>query len=92
MSMTHLPNDAELAKIRSILIDEIFRNEDVMYSDFVQSEKTPDIISMLASLYNMLYLALTNTRYDYFFHHANKIGMWCNDEFFNEVIDTETKT
>ena len=43
-------------------------------------------------LHNMLYLALTNTRYDYFFHHANKIGMWCNDEFFNEVIDTESKT
>lgn len=90
--MTRLPNSEELDAIRAVLIEQIFRNDDLCFSDFVQDEKTPDIVSIIASLYNMLYLALTNTRYDYFFHHCNKIGYSCADDYFNSLIDKSNET
>lgn len=81
----------DLNKIRSILIDQIFRNEDVMLSDFRWSEDIPCFDSMIASLYNMLHFEVTGEEYYYFFHHANKIGAWTNDEYFDQFIGRITR-
>lgn len=79
-------NKDDLARIRTFLIDEVFRKEEVMFSDFVYSDYSPDITDMLASLYNMLHYEVTGEEYYYFFHHANKIGAWTDDNFFDKMI------
>lgn len=85
--MSRIPDESQLAQIRGFLIDNVFRNESVMFSDFVWCDDKPDVTSMLASIYNMLYLAVTGKEYDYFFHWANKIGADCDDDYFKFVFD-----
>lgn len=87
--MSKIPDKAQLAQIRAHLIDNVFRNEAVMFSDFVWCDTMPDVTSMLAALYNMLHLAVTGEEYDYFFHWCNKIGADCDDDYFSFVFDGE---
>lgn len=87
--MSKIPDKAQLAQIRGHLIDNVFRNEAVMFSEFVWSDNMPDVTSMIASLYNMLYLSVTGEEYDYFHHWCNKIGADCEDDYFSFVFDGE---
>lgn len=78
----------ELDNITESLIEQVFRNEDVMfnlrnneYRVFIDDEYA-DLIDIIASLHNLLYEAVTGSKYDYMWHWANKVGAWCNDNLF----------
>lgn len=79
-----------LDKITESLIDQVFRNEHIMlnphndeYLVFINIEYV-DLIDIIASLHNLLYEAVTGSKYDYMWHWANKAGSWCNDNIFEE--------
>lgn len=74
----------ELETIKSFLISEVFRNSDFMFDDNVRgtdSMEKVDLLSIIASLYNLLYREVTGKEYNYFFHWANKVGGWVDDEY-----------
>ena len=74
----------DLDKIRAYLVDNVFQNEDIMFSDDRDITDLPEII---ASLYEMLHRVVTGEPYNYFFHYANKIGSWVEEGlFWMEVI------
>lgn len=75
--------EEKLREITNYIILEIMRNPDVMYDKFID-ECEVDIIGVIASLHNLLYEAVTGAPYDYMFHWANKLGMWCEDDLFDE--------
>lgn len=83
-----------LEKIRSWLVENIFRDPDIMLSDsrFIEvygdpGEKTEmDMACVIASLYEVLHQEVTGEPYNYFFHHANKCGAWVEDNMFTDMI------
>lgn len=86
--------EANLNKIKSWLIDNIFRDPDIMLSEsrFIEvygdpGEKTEmDMACVIASLYEVLHQEVTGEPYKYFFHHANKCGAWVEDNMFTDMI------
>lgn len=81
----------ELNAITSWLIENVFRNSHIMFSDdeiMIGDDVigTPDII---ATLHNLLYEQITGKRYDYMFHWANKVGSWCEDDIFDDMLKGE---
>lgn len=86
-----------LNKIRSWLVENIFRDPDIMLSDsrFIEvygdpGEKTEiDMAEVIASLYEVLHQEVTGEPYKYFFHHANKCGSWVEDNMFTDMIGGE---
>lgn len=84
----------ELNTIRSWLVDNIFRDPDVMLSDsrYIEvygdpGEKTEiDMACVIASLYEVLHREVLGAPYNYFFHHANKCGSWVDDDMFTDMI------
>ena len=79
----------ELDKITITLKNEVFRNEQIMhilkndedYTLFIDDQYT-DVIDIIASLHNLLYEAVTGSKYDYMCYWANKVGAWCDDNIF----------
>lgn len=45
-----------------------------------------DLVDIVATLHNLLYEQVTGERFDYAFHHANKIGCDLYDDIFDEFI------
>ena len=88
-----MSND-DLKKIRSWLVENVFRNPDIMLSDerFIETygdpgEKTEiDMCEIIASLYEILHQVVTGESYMYFFHHANKCGSWVEDQLFIDLL------
>lgn len=87
----------ELDKITEILIEQVFRNENIMfnvrnddYMVFIDGEYA-DLIDVIASLHNLLYEAVTGSKYNYMWHWANKEGAWCNDNVFKAGEQDEQK-
>ena len=77
----------ELNAITSWLIDNVFRNPDIMFSnEIVIDDKAIGIPDIIASLHNMLYEQITGERYDYMFHWANKVGSDCEDNIFDNLL------
>lgn len=74
--------------IREYLIENVFRNPDIMFSDERNNIDLPEII---ASLYNCLHLVVTGEPYDYMFHWANKVGSYVDEQLFMEDKSDETK-
>lgn len=74
-----------LNEITYFLIQNVFRNPDVMFDETVRYYKR-DLVDIIATLHNMLYEQITGKRYDYMFHWANKIGSCTEDD----VFDTES--
>lgn len=77
----------DLDKITETLIENVFRNEDIMFNvihnePIVIDNEYADLIDIIASLHNLLYEAVTGEKYDYMWHWANKVGSWCNDNIF----------
>lgn len=86
---------SDLDHITETLIEEVFRNENVMlnphndeYLLFIDKEYV-DLIDIIASLHNLLYEAVTGEKYDYMWHWANKAGSWCNDRIFEVGDESE---
>lgn len=70
----------ELQKIRSWLVENVFRDPDIMLSDCrcIDTYGDPgerrevDLCEIIASLYEVLHREVEGEEYEYFFHHANK--------------------
>ena len=45
------------------------------------------MLSVIASLYNLLHKEVTGEDYEYFFHWANKVGGYVDDNYFDENGD-----
>lgn len=85
----------QLSVLTIWLKDNVFRNPDAMYPRCDESEDE-SIISIdgenilmtdiIASLHNLLYEVITGERYNYMFHWANKIGSWCEDDIFDQLL------
>lgn len=84
----------KLDQVRNWLIENIFRNPDIMHDDkrFFETYGDPgertviDIADVIASLYEVLHVAVTGEDYKYMFHWANKIGAWVEDTTFYDII------
>lgn len=76
----------QLTKIRVYIIDNVIMNENFMYSDEVRGENEgdPDLLEVIASLYEVLHKEVTGEPYNYMFHYANEIGGWVEDGLFTE--------
>lgn len=79
----------ELNTIKWWLIENIFRNSDIMFDDNIRRDDI-DLVEIIASLYEMLHREVTHEPYEYMFHWANKVGSWCEDQFFINLLK-ETK-
>lgn len=77
-------NQIRLDAIREWLIDNIFRNDDVMFSD-AREVNGMDLIEVIASLYNEYHNAVIGKPYDYMFHWANKCGSWVEEDLFKGI-------
>lgn len=84
--------EKQLNALTSWLIENIFRNPDIMFDDAIWNQEielygaTFDMIDVIASLHNLLYEAITGRKYDYMFHWCNKIGSDCIDDVFNTLL------
>ena len=84
----------DLDKVRAWLVENIFRNPDIMLSDsrYIETygdpgEKTEiDMCEVIASLYEILHLNVANEPYSYMFHWANKCGSWVEDSIFTDLL------
>lgn len=79
----------KLDEITTFLKWNVFRNEDLNYSDDIPDIPLSDdidvgIIDIIASLHNLLYECVTGERYDYMWHWSNKIGACCSDDIFDD--------
>lgn len=77
-----------LKDIREWLIENIFRDGYVMFSDAREVGQI-DLIEVIASLYNEYHNAVTGEPYDYMFHWANKCGSWVDEDLFDRVLKDE---
>lgn len=93
MSKLTLDKD-RLNAITSWLIDNVFRNPDLMFSndEIMIGNETIEMTDIIATLHNLLYEQITGERYDYMFHWANKIGSWCEDNIFDNMLKEEEKS
>lgn len=87
----------KLTKITCFLVNNVFRNDDIMLSRDIPPVELPkiytdkdgdavsevDLVDIIASLHNLLCEAVTGNRYNYMDHWANKCGSCCNDEIFD---------
>lgn len=87
--MTH----EQLNNITNWLIENVFRNTDIMYDDSIWNQHIEDhgscfdLIDVIATLHNLLYEVVEGERYDYMFHWCNKIGTGCLDNVFDSIMD-----
>lgn len=85
-------NEEKLAKIREFIIDNIVRDFDnhIKCTDIILPDNL-DVLDIIVGLYDMLHKEVTGKNYDYMWHWANKIGLWCEDGFFyNRIVKGET--
>lgn len=74
------------------LIDNVFRNENILYNDTIRyafnaqsTKQNMDLVDIIASLHNLLYECVNGERYDYMFHWTNKEGAYCKDNIFDNM-------
>lgn len=90
-------NELELDNLRNWLVENVFRNEDYMFLPYhnhtlvyhnedEDSDRISNLLSMVASLYNLLHKEVKREKYDYFFHWANKCGAWVEDNVFDDIL------
>lgn len=84
--------EKQLNALTSWLIENIFRNPDIMFDDYFWNQEielygaTFDMLDIIASLHNLLYKAVTGQNYNYMFHWCNKIGSDCIDNVFDSLL------
>lgn len=83
-------NQEKLNEITGKLREDIFQNDDIMWSKELEKlykDTEIDLIDIIASLHNLLYESVTGSRYNYMFHWCNKIGSDCRDNYFDPDYD-----
>ena len=80
----------DLNTIRSWLINNIFRNETIMFDVNIRRDDI-DLVEVIASLYEILHRVVMQEPYEYMFHWANKVGSWCEDQLFINLIKEKMK-
>lgn len=82
-------DEKKLDYIRQFLVEEVFRNPNVMFSDQVRGREydTPDLPTIIACLYEYLHILIKGEPYAYMFHWANKIGSWVEEGDFDLLIN-----
>lgn len=79
--------DKQLEEIRHWIIDNVIEDGEIMFSDDIRDAK-PDLVEVIASLYEVLHRQVTGQSYNYMYHWANKIGAWVeNDHIFTDMIE-----
>ena len=53
-------------------------------------DEEPDLIEVIVGLYEYLHKEVTGEDYNYFYHHANKIGAWVETYTLNNFIEKHT--
>lgn len=86
MKIIYIDKD-KLDLIRHYLIDNVFRQADVMFDETCVEYDLPEII---CGLYEYLHLLVTGESYDYMFHWANKVGAWVETDYFDNLIEEKT--
>ena len=83
-------NEHQLDNLREWLIWHVFRNEDYMFLPYhgndEDSDRITNLLAMVASLYNLLHKEVKGEKYEYFFHWANKVGAWVEDNVFDDIL------
>lgn len=79
----------KLIAIRGYLVKEIFRNPNIMFSDQCRGveDDGPDLVTIIAALYEYLNILIEGQPYAYMFHWANKIGSWVEEGDFDIMIN-----
>lgn len=80
--------EKDLENIRWYIIEHIMKNPDIMFSDerWSHDDDDIDLVSVIASLYEVLHRVVADEPYRYFFHHANKIGANVEDDLFDAYM------
>lgn len=84
----------QLEIVKGWLVENIFRDPDIMLSDsrYIEVYGDPgehteiDMCYVIASLYEVLHETITGEPYAYMFHWANKCGAWVDDDLFTKMI------
>lgn len=80
-----MKDTVQLNNIRMYLIDNIFMNEEVVFSEDITKN---NILEIIANLYELAHKSITGEEYDYFWHYYNKVsGGIFDTNFFNEEGD-----
>ena len=76
----------ELDAIREFIVDKIITNQDIMFNNTIRTAAgyEIDLIEVITSLYEKLHQEVTGEPYRYFFHFANKVGSWVEDDLFDK--------
>lgn len=74
----------ELDAIREFIVEMIITNQDIMFDDTIRNGFALDLVEVIASLYEKLHQEVTGEPYRYFFHFANKVGSWVEDDLFDK--------
>lgn len=83
-------NKDQLHKITSYLVDNVWRNENVMFDkEFIEEHDVETLVDIISSLHNLLYEEVTGERYNYAFHWANKVGSGVDDNMFDDLLKEE---
>ena len=86
--------EENLYEITTYLKKNVFQNPDVMFAEDPEPEKGDrfyDLVTIIASLHNVLYETVTGQRYDYMHHWANKIGANVDEHFFDDMLKEEVR-
>ena len=80
-----------LDKIRNVLVNEIYRNPNIMLNDAIRGEEYNDIdlIEVITDLYEYLHILVTHKPYNYMFHWANKCGSWVETGNFDKLVNDQ---
>lgn len=85
-------NKDQLHKITSYLVDNVWRNENVMFDkEFIEEHDVETLVDIISSLHNLLHEEVTGERYNYAFHWANKVGSGVDDNMFDDLLKGEDK-
>lgn len=80
----------KLNKITGYLIDNVWRNGNVMFDkECIEEGDVSNLVDIISSLHNLLHEEVTGERYNYAFHWANKVGSDTEDNVFDELIKEE---
>ena len=81
----------QLDEVRNWIVDNIMRNEDIMFSDEIRNGKI-DLVEVIDALYELLHREVMGKSYDYMYHWANKIGAYVeHDKIITDMIARRIK-